>query len=120
MEPCLQAYVGWLFSFAVTRWGLHGHPLRARTLHVSPYLQCRPWRLQLRVHAEDFGFGNPPGDRRRPNRTCNPMHRGLQSHASQPAAPRVPRCSPVCGRLPATKPHPHPNPTPGYPHLPSP
>jgi len=57
----LPAYVGWLFSFAVTRWALHGHPLRARTLHVSPYLQCRPWRLQLHVHAEDFGFGNPPG-----------------------------------------------------------
>ena len=85
---CLQAYVGWLFSFAVTRWGLHGHPLRARTLHVSPYVQPRPWRLQLRVHAEDFGFGNPPGDRRRPSRACNPMHCGLKPRASQPAARR--------------------------------
>ena len=85
---CLQAYVGWLFSFAVTRWGLHGHPLRARTLHVSPYVQSRPWRLQLRVHAEDFGFGNPPGDRRRPSRACNPMHCDLKPRASQPAARR--------------------------------
>ena len=80
--------MGWLFSFAVTRWGLHGHPLRARTLHVSPYLQCRPWRLQLRVHAEDFGFGNPPGDRRRQSRTCSPV-------LSRPAAPCITAGSPT-------------------------
>ena len=61
----LQALLGCLFSFVVTRWALHGHPLCARTLHISPYLQCWPWRLRLRVHAEDFGFGNPPGDRHR-------------------------------------------------------
>ena len=37
----LPAWFALLFSVVVTRFALHGHPLRTRALHVSPYLQAR-------------------------------------------------------------------------------
>ena len=44
-----------------SRGSFFGHLIHTRTLAATPWLQRWPWRLHLRVHAEDFGFGNPPG-----------------------------------------------------------
>ena len=57
----LPAWYGAVFTYVITRFALHGHPLRTRTLNVTPYVYSWPWRLQLRVRADGFGFGNPPG-----------------------------------------------------------
>ena len=56
----LPAWLGRAFTYVITRFALHGHPLKTRTLAVAPYLERWPWRLHLRVYATGFGFGNPP------------------------------------------------------------
>ena len=57
----LPAWTGWAFGQIITRFATFGHLIHTRTLAATPWLQRWPWRLHLRVHAEDFGFGNPPG-----------------------------------------------------------
>ena len=57
----LPAWTGWAFGQVITRFATFGHLIHTRTLAATPWLQRWPWRLHLRVHAEDFGFGNPPG-----------------------------------------------------------
>ena len=52
----LPAWLGRAFTYVITRFALHGHPLRTRTLAVAPYLERWPWRLHLRVYATGFGF----------------------------------------------------------------
>ena len=69
----------------ITRFATFGHLIHTRTLAATPWLQRWPWRLHLRVHAEDFGFGN----RRRASRTPSSSRRAPSTSACRAASPTV-------------------------------